>query len=388
MYTENDDIIVNLTVTRRCHARCKDCINSSITFGGKGSGIPNDGDCNPERDARLVVKIAEKYRDKGITLCFYGGEPFLVPDVMDRVRLLLAGSEVGKRTRYMVYTSGELIADALGKYPDLTSGMWLYSISVDGGPTQHAEVRPGTSLERTLDSLEILRRAYSGNILIWSTLREEQSLLDCYRQFITMYRRGLADHFFWHWAETDQPFNDLAQYAGRYAEELDQIMQEYDSWIAEGKILPIAHINELILYFLEQKNRGHTACAVELARNYDILGGTVHACSDLPASLGAFNSDGDVEIAGDKLRSLVTYKETLGCYTCDVHWYCGGRCPVQALACSIQRTQQMCRLMHFHVNTVKGHIPFIQKMLERHNIGCQQLYDSSAFMARYTDAVP
>jgi uncharacterized protein len=388
VYKENDGIIINLTVTQRCYAGCKGCINSSLTFAGEGKRAGDDLECDPERDAALIGRIVDKYPGSNVTICFYGGEPFIEPDRMDRIRVLLNGSPAAGRIKYMVYSNGELVADAMEKYPALINSIWLYSISIDGSIKQHEQVRPGTSLGKIIDSLIKLRTVSKGNILVWSTLREEQSLMDCFRQFISMHRHGLADHFFWHWADTMQPYNDFKSYSKQYEEELELLMKHYVSWLSDGEILPVSHINELVLYFMEGKKRGHTACGVELSHNYDIQGGRIHACADLPSSLGACSPDGEIDIPSAALQSLVSYKATLGCRDCSMHFYCGGRCPVQALAGSPERTAQICKLMHIHINTVKRHIGYINKMLLRHHISHQQLYDSSAFITRYTDVVP
>jgi uncharacterized protein len=385
---ESADIIVNLTVTDRCYARCKDCINNSLTFK-PGACLPSgDRECDPERDSALVLKIAESHPDRPITVCFYGGEPFLALQKMDQVRGLLGQSPLRDRVRYMVYTTGELITEAIMKHQDLVSGIWLYSISVDGTAAQHEAVRAGTSLARTIQGLRALRRVNSGNVLVWSTLREEQSLLDCFRQFMEMRSDGLADHYFWHWADTTHPFEDLANYAGRYEQDLEQIMSEYTSTLAGGRVLPIAHINELLLYSFMGRQRGHTACAVETSEHFDILGGRVHACADLPESFGAYSAPGEAGIPVAVLQSLVAYKKHLGCNYCEAHWYCGGRCPVQAMAGSEARTRQICTLMRIHVGVVLRHAVEIAKLMNKWNITHQNLYDSSAVMARYTDVVP
>lgn len=390
MYKEKDDIIVNLTVTQKCYAGCRDCINSSLTFPGQGHGTNAavDMECDPERDVAVIQAIADKYPDRDITLCFYGGEPFLEPGRMEHVRTLLEKSQAAGRIRYMAYSNGELIAQAADTFPDLIRSIYLFSISIDGSHRQHEMVRPGTSLEKVIDNLIRLRHASEGSILMWSTLREEQSLMDCFSEFISLHRHGLADHFFWHWADTGQPYSDFKAYAKKYEEELDQVLEHYVSWLSDGEILPVAHINELVLYLLEGKKRGHTACGVELAQNYDIQGGRVSACADLPPSWGAYSEGSSIDIPATVLQSLVTYREELGCRNCSMYFYCGGRCPVQALAGSPERTRQICKLMHIQVNTVKRYIGYISKMLKKHNISRQQLYDSSACMARYTDVVP
>lgn len=389
MYKENDDIIVNLTVTHRCYAACKGCINNALTFAGMEQDARIAAlECDPERDAILVARIAEKYRDRQIAVCFYGGEPFIEAGRIERVRALLNTCPAADRIRYMVYSNGELIGDAVDKYPDLVRSIWLYSISIDGSRKQHEQARPGTSLEKIINSLIKLRKASGGSVLVWSTLREEQSLMDCFRQFISMHRHGLADHFFWHFADTGQPYEDIKGYSKWYSEELELVMKHYVSWLSDGEILPIAHINELVLYLLEGKKRGHTACAVELAENYDIQGGRVHACADLPPSLGACGVEGSIDIPPATLQSLVAYRDKLGCRNCKMYFYCGGRCPVQALAGSPQRTEQICKLIHVHVNTVKQHIGYISRMLKKHGITHAQLYERSAFITRYTDVIP
>lgn len=385
MYKENDDIVINITVTPRCNARCRDCINNELTFRD-GAGQPWL-ECDPERDAALALKIAGRNPGKDLTICFYGGEPFLAADKMDRLRTLLLQARTGQSTNFMVYTGGEHIRQALADYPALVRGMQLYSVSIDGSARQHEEARPGTRLSTIVDNMEALRGVYSGAILMWSVLREEQSLLDCFREFISLHRHGLADHFFWHWADTAQPYRDFKSYSKRYAGELDEVMKHYVSWFSDGELLPIAHINELILMLTEGKKRGHTACGVELAQNYDIMGGVVHACADLPPALGAFSADG-VDIPQEILQSLVKYKEELGCYACPSHWYCGGRCPVQALAGSRERTRQICDMVRLHINTIMRHVPHIRTLLKRYNIGSQQMYDRSAFITRYTDVMP
>ena len=386
MFRESDDIIVNLTVTRRCYANCRGCINKILTFSN--DSVANSPDCDPARDTQLVLKIADLHPQKTLTLCFYGGEPFLAQDEMEKIRRLLARSPAANRIRFMAYTTGELIGDNMAAHPELINGMWLYSVSVDGRPEQHAMSRPGTDLAKITLSLEKLRSSYEGHILFWSTLREDQSLLDCFLQFMAMYSSGLVNHMFWHWVDICVPYKDIDGYLVRYARELGQVMVTYLNYLSAGKLLPLEHVNELILYLLAGRERGHTACGVELAQNFDILDGVVHACADLPACIGATGRDGSVEIAREILNSLTSYKQELGCYLCEAHFYCGGRCPVQALGGSPERTRQICCLMRQHVSLVKDRIDEIRHYMERHHLSLQQVYDRSAFITRYTDVVP
>jgi radical SAM protein with 4Fe4S-binding SPASM domain len=307
---------------------------------------------------------------------------------MEEARLILSESELKKRVRYMVYTNGELLIRALARYPALMANMWLYSVSIDGDEEQHRRVRPGTDLARIITNLGKLRSDYQGNILFWSTLREQRSLLNCFNQFVELYEAGVVNHFLWHWADTREPYKDFPAYVERYGRKLEEMMETYVAKAMHGAVLPIDHLNELVLYLVTGKERGHTACAAELARNYDVMGGEVYPCSDLPPSLAECIPEDDSDSIEPNLSRLVKYKDWLRCSECGVHPYCGGCCPVQALCGSPERTLQICQLMTLHVGIVQERIADILTGLPRNGISLQEVYDQSAYIARYTDVVP
>jgi radical SAM protein with 4Fe4S-binding SPASM domain len=388
----DESILIHLTITGRCYARCKGCINSAVTMGSDEprNSIITFHETEPERDAAIIEELAGRHPAQTITVCFYGGEPFLASGKMERTWRILKESDGAYRFRFMVYTNGELLSNALDLYPEFMKNMWLYSISIDGDEEQHNRIRQGTSLSKIKRNLKELSDYYSGYVLFWSTLREEQSLINCFEEFLRIYREGLVSHFFWHWAESRESFSDFQSYILKYGQELEKIMDVYVQKILEGKLLPVIHINELILFLITAKERGHTACGVELAKNYDIVSGKLYPCADLPSSLsiGEMGKNGRLKLREYELNSLVEYKKWLGCYRCGIHPYCGGRCPVQVIAGSRERTYQICQLMRLHVGIVQKRIFEILKGLKKNRISLQDIYDQSAFMAKYTDVVP
>ncbi len=388
----NDDIMIHLTITGRCFAQCKGCVNSAITMGidNPRNTVTTSQDAEPERDAFIIQELASLHPDQRITVCFYGGEPFLMPEKMERTWRILKESEEPGRYRFMVYTNGELLIDTLASYPEFMKDMWLYSVSIDGDEEQHNRVRQGTHLSKIKSNLRELASSYKGNVLHWSTIREEQSLLNCFEEFLRLYNSGLVNHFFWHWAEDREPFQNFPQFVKEYGRDLESVMDIYVQNISEGELLPIAHINELILFLLTSRERGHTACGVELAKNYDVVSGKVYSCADFPSShsIGVLDESGRLNIDEYDLNSLVEYKDWLGCNRCGVHFYCGGRCPVQVLAGSKQRTYQYCQLMRLHVGIVQERISDILKGIQENGMTLQEINDRSASIAKYTDVVP
>ena len=390
---DDNGVIIHLTVTGRCYAHCKGCINRIINQGCQSERSSNISvqECDPHRDASILQQLIDRYPHSTVTVCFYGGEPFLAPERMEEVIERLHIVYDSSRVRFLVYTNGELLVDAGKRYPRLLDMLWLYSVSIDGDKEQHNRVRPGTDLSKIMHNLQYLRDTGSRNVLLWSTLREEQSLLNCFLQFQDLYHHGLVHYMFWHWAETSEPFENFPLFAEKYGRDLEQVMEIYVKELFNGRLLPIAHVNDLLIYILTGKVRGHTACAVELASNYDIVDGRVHACADLPpdvAMLGGLDSRGTLRLKETGLVSLLTYKGALGCNKCGVHAYCGGRCPVQALVGIPQRTLQYCQLMRLHVGIVKERMNEIIRALDKYRISPQVIYDHSAFIAGFTDVVP
>jgi uncharacterized protein len=332
-FQEDGRLLIHLTVTGRCYARCEGCINSKITMGclDHRDTVITFEKTNPERDTILIQRLADRHPGRIITICFYGGEPFLATAKMVKVWRLIRESAESDRFKFLVYTSGEKLEEAFIAYPEFMEDIWTYSVSIDGDEKQNERIRVGTSLKNIVSNLRSLQSFFRGNVLFWSTLRESQSLLNCFAEFMRLYQQKLVNHFFWHWAEDREPLKDMDSFANRYGEELEEIMNVYVRKLDEGILLPLTHINELILYLLTGRERGHTACGVEIAENYDIVSGQVYPCADLPvdAAIGHLDSTGQLKLEEYDLNSLVAYKKELGCLKCGVYPYCGGRCPVR-----------------------------------------------------------
>ncbi len=391
-YNEKEPFYIHISVTGRCYARCKGCVNGSITLTCKDgrSNRPSIRDTIPERDAKAVINLLDKHAKKEAVLCFYGGEPLLAVQAIEEIVAYLEQNGDVRMPQLMLYTNGDLLEMVADKHSGLIAKLWLISVSIDGRKKQHDATRLGTSLDKIHKGLTKIRGHRQSTVLMWSTLREEQSLFDCFMEFLYLYKHGDADQFFWHWIETVEPYTQFFEYAASYETGLHSIMDHYLEFLQRGRILPVVHINELLLYILTGNERNSSACGVELAGNYDLIDGKVHSCADLPPELaiGEIGDDGTVYFHDHDLSPLVLYKELLGCSECGVHGYCGGRCPVQAQVGSAERLVQYCQLMRLHVAVVKQYVPQILPLMAEKDISVQQLYDESACFAQFTDVTP
>ena len=392
-YTEITPLYIHLSVTGRCQASCQGCINIAFNDTEADTGVRKNvpfNDTDPVRDAHGIANLIKKNPYETVTICLYGGEPLLVCDKIKALIENINQKNLPNTIRYMLYTNGELLEKAAESHPEMMRNIWLYSVSIDGTQEQHERIRRGTNLTRIHKGLAAINKIRQGQVLMWSTLRENQSLIDCFNEFTCLYERGLVDQFFWHWVEIGDPFQHLPAYANSYAEDLQQIMDIYVAKLKTGILLPITHINELVLYLLSGKKRKSTACGVELARNFDIVDGMIHSCADLPPqyAIGTIDADGFPHITPQDLSWLTNYKNALNCSKCGVHSYCGGRCSVQAITGSFERLLQYCQLMRLHVATVNDYLDEITAALKNHNMTLQYIYDRSAFYVQFTDGTP
>lgn len=388
---ENMPLCIHLTITMKCNAKCRGCINSSITFKEPFSVDSDSGDTIPKRDSTAIVSLIQKDNADDVVICFYGGEPFLAPDKIFEVISFLRKKLKKTFLRFMVYTNGIGIKKALISYPEIRKKIWLYSVSIDGTEKQHDAIRRGAPLWKIRQNLTFLKESTSlANVLMWSTLREDQSVFNCFEEFLSLQNKGLVDHFFWHFIETDEPFVNFFSFAGKYEDDLRKILNIYINYLKKGKLLSIIHLNELILYIITGRSRGSSACGVELSKNYDIIGGKIQTCADLPSeySLGTINVDGSFCINDRDLSHLIGYKQVLGCNKCGIHAYCGGRCPVQALTGNQIRVKQYCQLMRLHVAVVSDYVKEINTLLGQKGFSLQDIYDKSAFYTQFTDVTP
>ncbi|TDT91751.1 radical SAM/SPASM domain-containing protein [Pseudodesulfovibrio indicus] len=388
---EHTPLYIHLTVTMKCNAGCKGCINSCITFNS--STIKKNHDSVPERDAAAIIQLINRDNATDVAVCFYGGEPLLAPRSIIKTIEILENSKPSKcHIKYMLYTNGMNIPEAISTHDIFLDNIWLYSISIDGEQKQHDNIRIGTNYKQIVDNLRQLRdKKCSAQKLMWTTLREKQSLRSAFNSFVSLESESLVNHFFWHFVEEDDPFCDLRSFSKDYENDLHYIMRTYiDRMKVCGSILSILHINELILYLLCRKNRGSSACGVELSRNYDIVSGNIQTCADLPMeySLGRINDDGSISINDQDLSHLVEYKKVLNCYDCGIHAYCGGRCPVQAITSNAVRVNQYCQLLRLHVAVVSEYIDEIRDVMKIKMISVDDIYSESAYFVQFTDVTP
>uniref|UniRef100_A0A7V4JQH1 SPASM domain-containing protein n=1 Tax=Thermodesulfobacterium geofontis TaxID=1295609 RepID=A0A7V4JQH1_9BACT len=142
-----------------------------------------------------------------------------------------------------------------------------------------------------------------------------------------------------------------------------------------------------------QKKRETTACKVELMKNFDIVNGKVVPCIDLPINfyIAEVDEKENLNFKNKKfikafLNDLVKYKRILNCFNCEAYYYCGGRCPVQAIS-SLERTRNYCELTKLFIREVESHLKKIEPIIKP-ICSLENFYQKFVFPIYFTDVVP
>ena len=63
-YEKEESLMIHLTVTGRCYARCKGCVNAAITMGSDQprNAVVTFQDTEPKRDTAIIQELADAYQ--------------------------------------------------------------------------------------------------------------------------------------------------------------------------------------------------------------------------------------------------------------------------------------------------------------------------------------
>jgi len=139
IYSEYSPYFIRISVTNRCNANCKCCVNSEIT--DKDFRVNTFQEINSERDAAAINKIISGINGD-IIICFYGGEPLLKPEKIQQIIKLIREKSADKNVKYMLYTNGLLPGSFIAEFKDVIGQLWLVSVSIDGTKKQHEKSVP------------------------------------------------------------------------------------------------------------------------------------------------------------------------------------------------------------------------------------------------------
>lgn len=306
----------HLVLTSECNLQCRYC------YGGATESI--GGDFKFDVDYSLPPRIAYEVeelrqfceKDPECSIIFYGGEPLLCLEemerVMDRIRV----------KNFFVQTNGIFLDRLPTKYLLRLSTIL---VSIDGGEELTDYYRGRGSWRRVIENLRLVReRSFRGEIIARMTVMEET---DIYRQVRWLLENEIFPFSSVHWQLNAGFWNDFARRDfARWAEEsynpgVERLVDYWVGRMEEGEVLKLyPFIGATRSLLLSEKSR--LRCGAGWA-NYAIqTDGHIIPCPCMWGMrdfyLGHISTSHplrlrEVEVGGP-------------CRSCEVFELCGGRC--------------------------------------------------------------
>jgi len=316
----------------------------------------------------LAIDLPDLYaflkKDPAPTLTFYGGEPLLRADLVERI------VQEAPVSRFMMQTNG-LLLDKLS--PDTVSRFTTILVSLDGRRELTDSCRGAGVYDRVMTQVKRIRKnGYTGELIARMTVTEKTDIVD-------------AVH--WLGENPDYPFSSIhwqldANFAGDFSKRAfaDWTKNQYNpgirtlvrDWVdhmaSTGKVLrwyPFLDPMEDLLLGRPSRLRCGSGYA-----NYSIMtDGNIAPC---PVMIGMKKYYvGHIRTSDPtRLASIDVHGE---CTTCRIRSFCGGRCLYSNITqpWSDQERGLVCKTVENLHDALTGALPRIRSLIEAGTVTMQ-----------------
>jgi len=251
-------------------------------------------------------------QDDNPSIAFYGGEPLLRIDLMERIM-----DEI-EAEHYILQTNGLLLDRVREEYLDRFSTIL---VSIDGR-REITDMYKGEGVyDRVLRNVELVKRkGYSGELIARMVATEDTDIYEDVRHLLSL---GLFTHVHWQinavWSP-DELWNDFAGWVERYNEGITKLVNFWVRNMEKGVVLGIVPFLGVLRALLGYDNTT-PPCGSGVDSFAITTDGRILACPICP--------DLDWNVLGDlksSVKSLPKVEILEPCKSCEYVKICGGRC--------------------------------------------------------------
>jgi len=298
------------------------------------------------------IKV-KNHKDNGIV--FYGGEPTLVPDtiqkIMDRTKPL--------DVTYTLYTNGILL-DTLPH--EILSRLDTVLIAIDGEKEIHETYKPLGSYDKILENVKMLKK-YNCQTIGRITVEEKVNIFESVN--------NIVDYFdFIHWGLVNkEDFDDLNGFVERYRENITSLYNHWLDNLRNGKIINLIPFNRMILSMLTGEVQKSFACGCGHNITTVDLEGNIYLCDEFIkcAPYSNINEKTNTNIA------YVDHKEIFeDCINCDVTDICLGRCRMTLTLYSDSLLRNYCEMTKILISLMQCSLEEIKNIISNKNISLKE----------------
>ena len=304
-----------VTLTQECNFACKYC-GSDENFDIEDlSPFPQ----NIEYDIESLSKLNQ---EEDLALCFYGGEPLLRIDHIQKIM------EILPRAKFVLQTNASL----LHKLPtENLLRMDTILVSIDGDAATTNVNRGKNAYERAVTNAKDARdRGFTGDIIARMTVGEDSDIYACVTHLLNVDHNGkpLFDHVHWQLnVQWDTPrysaYKDFFGWRDKsYNPGITRLADDFIAGVKEGRILGITPFLGVIWSHLSGEKFETVRCSSGWESFNVATNGDITACPIAPE----FKSLGNIVKIKSPKEVHHTVKVEEPCTTCEVLHECGGRC--------------------------------------------------------------
>ncbi|MCE8422671.1 MAG: TIGR04084 family radical SAM/SPASM domain-containing protein [Candidatus Methanoperedens sp.] len=336
----------HVILTKECNLNCSYC-------GG--------GSDSPPKDIQYSITDLKRFvsLDTAPVIEFYGGEPLLRIDTMEKIMDMIPA-------RFVIQTNG-LLLDRIR--PEYLKKFHSILVSIDGRKEVTDRNRRSGIYERITRNVRLIReRGFRGDLIARMTVPQGT---DIYENVRHLYDLGIFENIHWQlgfemfWGSWNEEENSPEEWIGSYNHGITSLVEW---WILEMEsrnkvpgIVPFVCImNSMLLntpallrcgsgidFFTIMPDGRISACPVSIDFDFSIVGSIFH---DAPATLCNKAAVGEP------------------CISCHIFQICGGRCLFVNLGQNMLRKNGydlICKTVRHLVRELEGALPKVQKFIDR-----------------------
>ena len=321
-------------LTYRCNLRCSYCFASNVVFHNE-----SDYSLSSQKTNQIIEFIKRdifKRRSEDNSIVFFGGEPTLVPGIINEI----INNTKGLGLRYSIYTNG-LLLDLLPQH--ILDQLNSILVAIDGDKKTHELYKPVGSFDKIINNVSKVRNNFNGELIARITMEEETDIFWSVTNL-------LNEFDFVHWQIVNKPyFNDPLLLIKRYEKNIKKL---YDYWInalSHGNIYNIIPFNEIMTYILSnQKVENSFWCGCGKSVMAIDINGKVYQCDEYinrPNSCIGSIDDQDIILKYSPHSEICTV-----CRNCSISSICLGRCKKSLETLPLDNLQVYCSLTKILIN--------------------------------------
>lgn len=346
-----------INLTNKCNLRCSFCCSGKIVFKDGQKELSDDEIDNILSYIRRDIRKRNKEINR---IVFYGGEPFVVPHIIENIIKNTANLKV----EYMLYTNGTLI-DKISS--SILKSLDIILVSFDGDKNAQEKYRGKGTYQKVIENLKKLSPKIKNKIIGRITVEEET---DIFKSATNVLRYISVVH----WQIVNKPkFKNGKKFIASYNKRVAKLWNYWLKNLGNGKILKIIPFQAIVSSLLnENQSRKSFRCGCGYSMQMIDMNGEIYDC---PESIG-FKE----RIVGSihRINSGLCYEKHTDlwkeCEKCSVSAVCLGRCKKNLKIYNPKHLKEYCEMTEFLITTIDNDKERIKNAMHQNKIPLNKIY--------------